>query len=205
MGIVSDKDFESESSKLSNTADNLGRKNSNNKSTETVPTTNQSNESNPITGQIVDVTRGRPSGAIETPNSVRKLIGEETITNGRQSALELAAMLGVSPSSVSAYSHGSTSTASYDEQPNVGHINHFKEKISIRARSKLMKALRHITEEKLKDAPLKIVASVARDMSAVVKNMEQEGPKTPNNGPTFVFYSPQIRKEDSFDIILSKE
>lgn len=200
MGIVSDKDFELESSKLSGVSPDKS------KSSDSIPANNSNDNSIPITGQIVDVTRGRPSGAVETPNSVRKLIGEESVTNGRQSALELAQLLGVSASSVSAYSNGSTSTASYDEQPNLGHINQTKEKISSRARSKLIQALKHITKDKLEKATARDLSGVVKDMSAVVKNMEPEGPKVPtNNGPTFVFYSPQVRREESFDIVQAKE
>lgn len=188
MGIVSEKDFDSELSKVD----------SNQKPRE---------ESKPsITGQVIDVTRGRPVGSVEVPNSLRKTIGDTAVSHGREQAVELARQFGISPSSASAYGVGATSTASYDEQPNGSHILKQKEHISKRARNKLMAALRHITDEKLGDSKARDLAGIAKDMSAVVKNMEPEGPKVPNNsGPTFVFYSPQFRKEESYEIVNAKE
>lgn len=155
---------------------------------------------------IVDITRGRPEGSVEVPNGLRKIIGDEAITNGRQSALELARTFGISPSSVSAYANGSTSTASYDEKPNGSLINLSKDRVAKRARGKLMKALHHINDDKLEGAKARELAGIAKDMSVVIKNMEPDNPQGQvNNGPTFVFYSPQPRKEDTFDVIFAKE
>lgn len=189
MGIVSDSDFDSE----------LSRVDSNQKPRE---------ESKPvISAEIVDVTRGRPIGSVEVPNSLRKVIGETNVVNGRQEAVDLARNFGISPSSVSAYSVGATSTASYDEQPNNSHIIEVKEKISKRARNKLMLALKHITDDKLGTTKARDLAGIAKDMSAVVKNMEPEQSKTPtgNGGPTFVFYSPQFHKEEHYETVYAKE
>lgn len=188
MGIVSDKDFDIERSKLVKDAPDTEKSSSN-----TVPS-----------GVIVDVTRGRPNGAVEVPNGLRKLIGEESAINGRASALELAQSLGISPSSVSAYTNGATSTASYDETPNRAHINAAKQRVANRARSRLMSALRNITPEKLEAANVRDLSGVARDMSAVIKNMEPEHTQSPSGekgGPTFIFYSPQFRKEEHYDVI----
>jgi hypothetical protein len=190
MGIVSDKEFDVEKGRL-------------------IPSETPREESNssvPITGEVVDMQKGRGHNP-EVPDSLRKVIGETHITDGRDQAVELAKQFGISPSSVSAYGVGATSTASYDDQPNQGHINKAKERISKRARSKLMLALRHITEDKLDSSKARDLAGIAKDMSAVVKNMEPDGPKVPtnNSGPTFVFYSPQFRKEESFEVVVAKE
>jgi hypothetical protein len=190
MGIVSDKDFNSELSKSSDAKKPLP---------EII--------SPVLEGQIVDVNRGRPVGSVEVPNSLRKVIGEESAINGRQSAIELAETFGLSPSSVSAYANGATSTATYDETPNKPHINIAKDKITKRAFSTLSKAIKHITEDKLIAAKAKDLAGIAKDMAAVVRTMEPEvkGPTNVNNGPTFVFYSPQQRKEEAFDVVYAKE
>lgn len=188
MGIVSGKEFDSEFTKL----------NSEKKREE-------SNSSSPNQVEIIDMNRGRGSNP-EVPNSLRKIIGETSVTDGRQEALDLARNFGISPSSVSAYSNGATSTASYNEQPNVSDINKAKERVSKRARNKLMMALSHITEEKLEGSKARDLAGVAKDMSAVIRNMEPEQNKVnESNGPTFVFYSPQTRKEDVFDVVYAKE
>lgn len=155
---------------------------------------------------IVDVNRGRGNGNIEVPESLRKILGEESAINGRQSALEIASNFGISPSSVSAYANGSTSTSSYDNQPNLAHINKAKLKIAKKARNRLVMALNSLTQEKIETAKVKDIAGVAKDMAAVIRTMEPEVPKVSGpNGPTFIFYSPQMRSEKVFDIIQVKE
>lgn len=181
MGIVSDDDFDLEQ-------DRLGTKSKQ-------------------TAEVKVIEKGRGNGNVEVPNPLRNIIGETAITDGRQEAVELGKMFGVSPSSVSAYSAGATSTASYDERPNRDVISKTKQKISLRARNKLMRALKHITEDKLAVSKASELAGITKDLSAVVKNMEDNSPvqSNSNTGPTFVFYSPQFRKEEHFDIVPSKE
>ena len=148
---------------------------------------------------------GRKEGDINVPDSLRQLIGGTSKIEGRNEALALANMFGISPSSVSAYAHGSTSTASYDTPTKSikGHINKRREVIAKKASRKLSMALESITEEKLVDAKVKDLAGIARDMSVIIKNMEppQESNDNNNNGIQFMIYAPQFRKEDSFDVI----
>ena len=188
MGIVSDSDFSKELGNLT-----------------PCPPIHPSIPVNPI-GIIKDIDRGRGSN-VEVPESLRKLIGDESVVSGRQSALELADRFGVSPSSVSAYSHGANNTASYDEQPNLSNINGAKLRIAKKARKRLMISLNALTEEKINSSKAKDIAGVAKDMSAIIKNMEPETPKIngSNGGPTFIFYSPQMRSEKVFDTIVVKE
>ncbi len=180
MGIVSDSDFDLESDRLTPKSK---------------------------TAEIVEIEKGRGKGNVEVPNPLRNIIGETAITEGRKDAIELAKQFGISPSSVSAYTQGATSTSSYEERPNREVIGKTKEKISLRAKSKLMKAMRYITDEKLEGTNAKDLAGVAKDMSAIVKNMEDndKSPKNQTNGPTFVFYSPQFKKEEHFDVVAAKE
>jgi hypothetical protein len=194
MGIVTDKEFDLEKSKIVTPTPSTTRE--------------ESNSSVPITGEIMDVNRGRGKGSVEVPNSLRNIIGEESAVNGRQAGIELAQQFGVSPSSVSAYDVGATSTSSYDRRPNQPVINQAKERIAKRARGKLMSALHHITKDKLESSNAKDLAGIAKDMSAVVRSMEPEKERTPsegNNGPTFVFYAPQFRKEEHFEVVHVKE
>lgn len=189
MGIVSDSDFVSEASKI---VDELRK-----------PKTEIPKG---IEGEVIDTHKGRGNNP-QVPNSLRNLIGETAITDGRQQALELAASFGVSASSVSAYSNGSTSTSSYDERPNEPVIGQAKLRIAQRARTKLMASLRNITEDKLKISSAKELSSVAKDMSAVVKHMEEvDNPlNKKSDGPTFIFYSPQTRKEEVYEVVHAKE
>lgn len=190
MGIVSDKDFDSELSGLN--------KDKESKSTPTVPIT---------TGEVIDApTKGRGTNP-EVPEGLRKLIGTESAINGRQSGIELAQSFGISASSVSAYGVGANSTASYDERPNESHISNAKQRVATRARKKLVSAIHHITKDKLEAANAKDLAGIAKDMAAVIKVMEPEPPKAPSNdsGPKFIFYSPQFKNENNYDVVVAKE
>lgn len=155
---------------------------------------------------IVPITKGRGPNP-EVPEALRQIIGEEAAINGRANGLEIAKNFGISPSSVSAYANGSTSTASYDSQPGLPAINNAKLKVAKKARNRLVMALNAITQEKIDGAKVRDISSVAKDMAAVIKTMEPEQSRNSlgNSGPTFVFYSPQIRNEKVFDVVHVKE
>src|SRR5215510_11616874 len=154
MGIVSDRDFDRE-------RDNAR-----------VPV--KTPPPKPTAVVIDSPQKGRGNGNVEVPDALRKVIGEESVINGRQSAMEIADAFGISPSSVSAYANGSTSTATYDKSPNISHLLKAKQRISKRARKTLVLALNHITDEKLAVAKVAEVAAVARAMSGIVRDMEPE-------------------------------
>lgn len=203
MGIVSDKEFDSEFTHLNPDARNKMIKDKESNSSDS---SNSINES--VTGEIIDApTRGRGKNNFEVPDGLRKLIGEESAINGRQAGVELAQSLGISPSSVSAYDVGATSTSTYDERPNESHINNSKARVAKKARGKLLGALRHITKDKLESSSAKDLAGVAKDMAAVIKVMEPEQPKAVvnDNGPKFVFYAPQFKKEMNYEVVQAKE
>ncbi len=163
-------------------------------------------EAKPPSVQIIDMEKGRGKGNVEVPDGLRKIIGEESAINGRASALEIAEGFGIGPSSVSAYAHGSTSTSSYDNQPGLKDLNEAKLRVAKKARNRLVMALNNLTQEKIASAKAKDIAGVAKDMSAVIKNMEPDGPKsTGNSGPTFVFYSPVFKREEHFDVVRANE
>lgn len=183
MGIVDDKDFNSELINVNKKPD----------------------MKKPIIIDPPDL--GRQKGSLEVPNALRNVIGSESIENGRASALELASNFGIGPSSVSAYTAGATSTATIDQKPNVNVVQKVKDKISRRARGKLMDALRYITDDKLRDAKARDLAGIAKDMSGIVKNMEEDKGPLGNGegGPTFIFYSPRLRSEESYKVIDVRE
>ncbi len=185
MGLVKDEDFESALT--------------NSKSKEVIP-------SEPITGEVIDYSKGRGHNP-EVPNSLRQIIGETGAVDGRGEAVDLANRFGISPSSVSAYTNGSTSTASYDKKVNLPFINKAKERVSRRAIKKLNLALESMTEDKLFDTKARELAGIAKDMSAIVKNMEPEKEVVDpsKTGPTFVFYSPAFKQENTFEIVHAKE
>lgn len=188
MGIVSDSDFNAEVGKLNPSVPSDG----NGKSI----------------AVIKEVEKGRGNGNKEVPDSLRKLIGEESAINGREQGLALANQFGISPSSVSAYNHGARSTATYEDRPDLTALNDSKLRVAKRARTKLVLALNSLTKDKIAEAKAKDIAGVAKDMSVVIKNMEPETQKNNGNGssgPTFIFYSPQFRKEEVFEVVHVKE
>jgi predicted transcriptional regulator len=155
-------------------------------------------------------TKGRNENDNNVPESLRKIIGEESAINGRQSALQLAQELGISPSSVSAYTKGATSTASYDSpKPTIiDHINKSRRRAIKRASHTLNSALGSITQEKLDYADAKDLSVIARNMSGIIKDLEpppSPGLDSLNNQPQFVVYAPTFRDERSFDSITVNE
>lgn len=154
-------------------------------------------------------TRGRSVGDNNIPESLRKIIGETAVIDGREAALELAEEFGVSSSSVSAYSKGATSTASYDTPAKsiIQHINKSRERAIKRASKTLNSALSAISQEKLDYADAKDLSGIAKDMAVIIKNLEpqQQSTSEASNGPSFVIFAPQFRKEESFDFIDVKE
>lgn len=185
LGIMNDDEFEKELSK--------------------------SSELNPSSEPIVEIKDrelGKGVGNNDVPNSLRRVIGEEAVVNGRQAALELGSMFGIKHDSVGAYRNGSTSCATYDKQPNLSHLNSARLRISKRATEVLGKALDEITDENRLSACSAIeLASVAKSMSGIVKDMEPELPKSGSGEQqnTFIFYSPQIKTEEHYDVVNARD
>ncbi len=153
---------------------------------------------------IVSIERGR-GNVKEVPSELRKLISEDALKGIK--AKELNEAFGISESSVSAYKNGSTSTSSYNE-PDIELVKHndkVREDIVTGARSKLLSALESITDEKLRDAKVRDAASVAKDMSAVIKNIEPQQNQSSQLNQQFIFMTPPPRGEESFEVIESRD
>lgn len=163
--------------------------------------------------EIVDIPKkGRDEGDNNVPESLRKVIGDTAVIEGRQAALQLADIFGISPSSVSAYANGATSTTSYHNPAKSlrEHINKRKEHVAKKATKKLNQALDALSQEKLDHVDAKDLAGIAKDMSVIIKNMEPDAPTVnPNdNGkstPQFVIYAPQFRKEEHYETLIAGE
>ena len=179
IGIISDAEFEKEFGKL---------------------------ESHDSKAKVVTIPKVGRIGP-EVPESLRKVIGETAITEGRGEALKLAAEFGIKPSSVSAYANGSTSTATYNQPDDdlKEHITGAKAKIGLKARNRLITALNSITKEKLESVSVKVASSVARDMAAIVKDMEPVQKDSGEQKPQFIIYAPQFKEERAYDTIVVKE
>jgi len=182
IGIVTDDEFNAELEKLS------GRNES------------RRNESHP---------QGRTSEDPNTPESLRKIIGETSVIDGRKAALTLASQFGISPSSVSAYAKGATSTASYNSPVSsiISHINKSRRRAIKKASTTLNSALSAITQDKLDYSDAKDLSGIAKDMSVIIKNLEPPAETTSStaNPPQFVIYAPQFKQENNFDTICVDE
>lgn len=160
---------------------------------------------------IESPSKGRSEGDTNVPESLRKIIGEESVINGRKEALALAREFGISPSSVSAYAKGATSTASYDtpKPAIIDHINKSRSRAIKRAGHVLTKALGAITQEKLDFTDADKLSGIAKDMSAIIKNLEppKSSDSTPDagKGAQFVIFAPQFRDERTFEHITVQE
>jgi len=192
IGVVSDEEFNDELNKLGGRASNK-----------------ESHTPDTSTSEVVIIdkpSKGRNEGDVNVPDSLRQIIGEDAVLNGRQSALGLAGMFGISPSSVSAYANGSTSTKSYDTPSKSisSHISKSRERAIRRASKVLGQSLSSITQEKLDYTDAKDLSAIAKDMSVVIKNLEPEKVVDSNQSDKsvqFVIFAPQFRKEESFDVI----
>lgn len=170
-------------------------------------------KSGPIRAPKVEIidspSHGRNSGDVNVPDPLRKIIGETAVIDGRQSALRLANQFGISPSSVSAYAKGATSTTTYDtpSQSIISHINKSRRRAIKRASVTLNQALGSITQDKLDYADAKDLSSIAKDMAVIIKNLEP--PSTPTDtdlkSPQFVIFAPSFRTEQSFESITVNE
>lgn len=175
MGILSDSDFELELDKL-NKVNNKGR-------VEILPPLGRGH--NPA-----------------IPTVIKKIIGEEAIESGNKEAKNIARSLGISDSSVSAIKNGANSTASY-HNPNPElkeHLDTTKDKIISVSKSRLLEAINAITPEKLQSAKVKDAAGVAKDMSSVIKNLEDRDKGDDDRKP-FVIYAPTFVQENKFESI----
>ena len=159
-----------------------------------------------IQGIIEEVpSRGRSKGDNNVPTSLRAILAEEHLMNGRSAALEMASELGISPSSVSAYAKGATSTSSYDKPKEsiVNVVNAARVRATKKAARTMNAALAAITQQKLDYTDADKLSGIAKDMSVIIKNLEpksdfQTGQSTQ---PQFTIYAPQFRDERSFEII----
>jgi hypothetical protein len=182
MGVVNDEDFEKE----------------------------VNNSGVPITGHITSLPRpGRKEGDVNIPESLKKIIGETSELEGRQSALAFAESLGISPSSVSAYANGATSTATYDTPslPVANHIKERKTKVVGSALTRLTRAMTALTSDKIGTSSAKEISGIAKDMAQVVKLMDDEpkGSGDAIRAPQFLVYAPTMIDERKFEYIQAKE
>lgn len=147
---------------------------------------------------------GRDSIHTDIPDTLRRVIGDTVIESGNRGLVARA--FGVSESSVSAYKNGATSTASYhrSDKELKAHMREKRVEVSDKARMKLMGALDYITDDKLQAAKARDLAGIAKDMSAVIQNMESRETEELNQ-TNIIFYSPKPKTEEDYVTIQVNE
>lgn len=148
---------------------------------------------------------GRKEDNPNTPDSIRKLIGDNALTEGRQDSIALADALGISHHSVNAYSAGATSLATYNKKdPLKDFLLSRRQKIARRASSAVLRAIENIDDDKLAASKAVELAGIAKALSGVVKDMlpeERSGDTNVNTAVKLIVHVPQQTKESSFDAI----
>ena len=144
---------------------------------------------------------GRREADIETPNVLRKIIGDTDIRDGRSEALDLGKALGLSSSSVDSYSNGKTGSSMISKEPDLsGFLSKTKKDLAERASLKAQSAIDSITPDKLDRANAKALSGIARDLCTIVTIMEEKK-EIDSSNKVFVFMAPQIKNEKSYEVI----
>src|SRR5574339_807014 len=139
---------------------------------------------------------GRNSGDTEVPESIRKTIAGCALEG--IPARHTAEVFGVSESSVAAYKKGTTSLANYyrPDKDLEEYIKSRKSEISGRARETLFDALNKITPDKLEATKARDLAGIAKDMSAIIKDMDGDSDR--DSQTNIIFYSPKAKSEEDY-------
>lgn len=182
LGIVSDELFDSEINKRDDT------------------------ESEMNIAEVLDLPNlGRPEGKKNTPDFIRNIIGEEII-NGADKK-ELAQLFNVGPQVPELYSKGARSQATYHDRDNstARHVNSVREKIVKKASNRLTVALNEITPDKLREASLKDLSTVAKNMSGIIKDMSPEEKPNDNPGNQIIIFAPQRNELNHYEVMQLQE
>jgi hypothetical protein len=150
--------------------------------------------------------KGRGSDNPNTPDSIRRLIGDNTLSEGFADSHELAAAFGISHQTANAYSNGDTSLRTWGDKDNPlkGFLEGRRKKIARRASSAVLRAIEGITDDKLGEAKAVELAGIAKALSGVVKDMlptENVGNTNVNTAVKLIVHVPQQTKETAFDTI----
>lgn len=146
---------------------------------------------------IRDTNLGRGSKQ-ETPEVIRNIVGEEKVRG--EVGKELAKLFGLSDASVSAYGQGMTSSNGTTSEELANHIGKVRLKVKSQAAAKLSLALDSINEDKLSKARVGELSAVARNMAAIVKDMDVDDRE--NKPQTqIIFVAPHMRKEEQYEVI----
>ena len=154
---------------------------------------------------------GRMKDVSNVPQSLRKIIAEESVTNGNKSAKSLINGLGVtlSDATISTYKSGNVSPSngvSIKDTDLLEYINQRKGKLGKKALNKLNLALLHLDEAKMSGLDAKELSGVAKDMAIIVDKMQPTKRDEEKVAPVqFVIMAPQINNESHYQVVKAKD
>jgi len=154
---------------------------------------------------------GRHKDVSNVPQSLRKIIAEESIEHGNKSAKYLLSKLGVTLSqpTLSAYKSGNVSPnndVSIRDNDLLEYINQRKGRVGKRALNKLNLALTHLDEAKLSGLEAKELSGVAKDMAIIVDKMQPTKRDEEKVAPVqFVIMAPTINNESHYQTVKAKD
>lgn len=207
LGIVSNEDFDSE---LSNSSRDHRPSNNDRRAPE-IMDAEESNQPIIDSSQLPEIKEHHPHGRnmddVNVPQSMRKLIGDTAIFEGRRAGLQLASSLGISSSSVSSYTNPNNSALSDSNKDDItSFLTGRKNKITKRAINKLGLAISLIDETKLQEMDARGLSGVAKDMAQVVKHMEPPVKEAETKEPVqFLMYAPVINTENKYQTVIAKD
>src|SRR5262245_40802593 len=146
-----------------------------------------------------EIKRGR-GNKTETPEGTRALIATEALSGAN--VTKLSEEYNISPSSISAYKNGATSTSSYNSPDNdlTNQINDARSRIIGPAQSRIIKAIESISDSKLETSKARDAASIAAALSSVVKNLTPDR-NTSNNNTVIQVFAPRKNEEEDYEVI----
>ena len=215
LGIMSNKEFESERLNSDNSYINEHTKQDIIEQNNITPRAPEQAPQNPdpiITSDILTIkSAGRHNDVNNIPQSLRKILGEEVAINGLASAKLLAESLGgISQPTLNTYARGEISPGQNSNESNelLAYVNQRKTKITKKALNKINLAMTLIDEDKLSECNALQLSQVAQSMSNVVRNMEPTRQNTDDkkdNNVQFHFYAPQIKNEQHYEVVTAKD
>lgn len=215
LGIVSNLDFELErnNSDSSFSEEINGKKIDFDETDKSEPRTSINDEVKIPEIVTSDMIRsaGRHKEVTNVPQSLRKVIAEESVINGNKSARSLISSLGatLSDATISTYKSGNVSPSngvSVADTDLLDYINQRKGKVGKKALNKLNLALAIMDEAKLKELDAKELSGVAKDMAIVVDKMQLTKRDDEKVAPVqFVIMAPTINSEAYYQTVKAKD
>ena len=147
---------------------------------------------------VEQLERGR-GNTPEIPEPLREIIAEDKLLGG--TAKDISAAYGVSASSIAAYSHGNTSTSSYNKP--VDKLTQVRDRVSSRAANRLNQALKALANKNLELETAKDISTIAKDMATVFEKISPVVVKEKEDSRALHIhmYAPKMKQVNDYKII----